>query len=73
VGTLFKQKHKEKSKTTLFIFITPYVISSPDDLTKIMEEHKKLAMEIVKKLEEKKKKKQPKTVKENPEDYIPYW
>ena len=75
LGALFKQKHREKSKTSLFIFITPYVISSPDQLAKIMEEHKKLAMEIAKKLEGKikKKKKESKTAKENPEDYIPYW
>jgi general secretion pathway protein D len=48
IGNLFKYKHKEKEKTNLFIFITPYVISSPEQLEKIMREHKKLAMEILK-------------------------
>jgi general secretion pathway protein D len=48
VGNLFKYKHKEQEKTNLFIFITPYVISSPEELAKIMEEHKKLAQKLLK-------------------------
>ena len=48
LGNLFKYKHKEKQKTNLFIFITPYVMSSPQQLERIMEEHKKLAMELLK-------------------------
>jgi len=56
-GELFKYTHKENDKTNLFIFITPYVISSPKELSKIMEEHKKLAMELFKKIEKKEDKK----------------
>ncbi len=48
VGNLFKYRHSERQKTNLFIFITPYVISSPRELAKIMEEHKKLALELYK-------------------------
>ncbi len=49
LGNLFKSTHKEKDKTNLFIFITPYVISSPEELAKIMEVHKKLAQKLLKK------------------------
>jgi len=47
VGGLFKSEHKENDKTNLFIFITPYVISTPQELAKIMEEHKKLAQKLL--------------------------
>lgn len=50
LGNLFKHESKSDEKTTLFIFITPYVISSPEELSKITEEHKKLAEEIQKAL-----------------------
>lgn len=53
LGNLFKYESKEDDKTTLFIFITPYVISSPEELTKITEEHKKLSEEIQKALQKK--------------------
>jgi general secretion pathway protein D len=53
IGNLFKHESKTDEKTTLFIFITPYVISSPEELTKITEEHKKLSEEIQKALQKK--------------------
>jgi len=56
LGRLFRRDVKQKDKTTLFIFITPYVVSSPEELTKITEEHRKLSEKIKKMLEEKKKK-----------------
>ncbi|PMP76033.1 MAG: type II secretion system protein GspD, partial [Sulfurihydrogenibium sp.] len=56
VGNLFKHESKTDEKTTLFIFITPYIISSPEELTKITEEHKKLSEEIQKALEKKENK-----------------
>ncbi len=55
LGNLFSYKHTESEKTNLFIFITPYVISSPEDLEKIMELHRRLAAELVKLKKEKKK------------------
>jgi len=58
VGNLFRYKHTEKEKTNLFIFITPYVISSPQELARIMNMHKKLAQELLK-LKEKKEKIDP--------------
>ncbi|WP_457600033.1 type II secretion system secretin GspD [Hydrogenivirga sp.] len=56
IGRLFRRDIKQKDKTTLFIFITPYVISSPEELSRITEEHKKLSERIKKLMEEKKKK-----------------
>ncbi len=71
IGNLFRSEHKEKDKTNLFIFITPYVISSPQELSEIMKEHEKLA----RKLFAKKKKEQPPAVKveKNEEEVVlPY-
>ena len=56
LGRLFRRDVKQKDKTTLFIFITPYVISSPEELSKITEEHRRLSEKIKKLLEERKKK-----------------
>ncbi|EDP76469.1 type II secretion system secretin GspD [Hydrogenivirga sp. 128-5-R1-1] len=66
LGRLFRRDVKQKDKTTLFIFITPYVVSSPEELTKITEEHRKLSEKIKKMLEEKKKKEQE---EEDEEDF----
>ncbi len=68
VGRLFRRDSEQRDKTTLFIFITPYVISSPEELTRITEEHRKISEEIKKKLEEIRKKKKKKTVEETLED-----
>ncbi len=51
LGRLFRKDVKQDDKTTLFIFITPYVISSPEDLSKITEQHKKFAQEVKKLIE----------------------
>ncbi|RLJ71473.1 type II secretion system protein D (GspD) [Hydrogenivirga caldilitoris] len=66
LGRLFRRDVKQNDKTTLFIFITPYVVSSPEELSKITEEHRKLSEEIEKMLEEKKKEKEK---EEDEEDY----
>jgi len=77
-GELFKYTHKENDKTNLFIFITPYVISSPKELSKIMEEHKKLATKLFKKIEKKEGKKLSQKregiikVEQNEEVVLPY-
>ena len=72
IGGLFRSTHKESDKTNLFIFITPYVIDTPQDLAKIMEEHKKLAEKLLK-LEKKEKKKEVKVEpKEDNEVVLPY-
>ena len=65
IGRLFRRDVKQKDKTTLFIFITPYVVSSPEELTKITEEHRKLSEKIKKLLEDKEKKSE-----EEDEDYF---
>ena len=71
-GNLFKSNHKENDKTNLFIFITPYIISSPEELEKIMKIHKELADKLVK-LEEKEKQKEEKVeTQEDNEVVLPY-
>ena len=55
LGRLFRRDIDQRDKTTLFIFITPYVVSSPEELSKISEEHRKLAEEIKRRIEEKNK------------------
>ena len=68
MGHLFRYDKREKDKTSLFIFITPYVVSSPQELSKITEEHKKLAEELMKALKKKEKKREePQTVEEDEE------
>ncbi len=48
LGYLFKRSKRESDKTTLFVFITPYIINTPEELTKITEEHKKISEELEK-------------------------
>ncbi len=68
MGHLFRYDKREKDKTSLFIFITPYVVSSPQELSKITEEHKKLAEELMKALKKKEKKREEiQTVEEDEE------
>ncbi len=55
MGRLFRRDVRQEDKTTLFIFITPYIVSSPEELSKITEEHKRIADEIKKLVEDKKK------------------
>jgi general secretion pathway protein D len=60
LGWLFKRKTTSEDKVSLFIFLTPYVIENPEDLSRITEEHQKLAQELRKKMEEANKKKRKK-------------
>lgn len=60
LGWLFKRKTTSEDKVSLFIFLTPYVIEKPEDLSKITEEHQRLAQELRKRMEEANKKKRTK-------------
>jgi Type II secretory pathway, component PulD len=60
VGWLFKRKTTSEDKVSLFIFLTPYVIENPEDLSKITEEHQRLAQELRKRMEKANKKKRKK-------------
>ena len=55
LGWLFKREVKTEDKVSLFIFLTPYVVESAEELSKITQEHQRLAEEL-KKLTEKEKK-----------------
>jgi general secretion pathway protein D len=65
LGWLFKRKTTSEDKVSLFIFLTPYVIEKPEDLSKITEEHQKLAQELRKRVEEANKKKRIKNEAED--------
>ena len=54
VGNLFKYQSESDDKTTLFIFLTPYIISSPEELTRITQEHRKVSEEINRMLKDEK-------------------
>ncbi len=55
LGRLFRRDFDQRDKTTLFIFITPYVVSSPEELSRITQEHQKIMEELRKRIEDKKK------------------
>lgn len=55
-GRLFRRDSKTEDKVSLFIFLTPYVIEKPEELSKITQEHQKLAEELKKLMESKQKK-----------------
>ncbi len=57
LGWLFKRKTTSEDKVSLFIFLTPYVIENPEDLSRITEEHQRLAQELRRRAEEANKKK----------------
>ncbi len=46
IGRLFQKKTSTQEKTTLFVFITPYIISSPEELKRITQEHQALSEEL---------------------------
>ncbi len=48
LGHLFERNNSQEEKTTLFVFITPYIISTPDELKRITEEHKILSQDLLK-------------------------
>ena len=55
MGRLFRYDRDEKDKTSLFIFLTPYVITSPQELAKITQEHEELARKLMEAIKKKKK------------------
>jgi general secretion pathway protein D len=65
LGWLFKRKTTSEDKVSLFIFLTPYVIENPEDLSRITEEHQKLAQELRKRAEKANKKKRKKNEAED--------
>jgi len=52
LGRLFRRDTEQRDKTTLFVFITPYIVSSPEELSRITEEHRRISEEIKRRLEE---------------------
>jgi len=68
VGRLFRYDRDEKDRTSLFIFLTPYVITSPQDLTRITEAHRKLADKLMKAISNGNKKKETNKVNVEPEE-----
>ncbi|PMP90563.1 MAG: type II secretion system protein GspD [Hydrogenobaculum sp.] len=46
LGNLFKYQNRENKKSTLFIFITPYIIKSPEQLAKITKANEAIAHRI---------------------------
>ncbi|MDM7266647.1 MAG: type II secretion system secretin GspD [Aquificota bacterium] len=54
-GRLFRRDTKTEDKVSLFIFLTPYVVEKPEELSKITQEHQKLADELRKLLEKQEK------------------
>jgi len=46
LGWLFKRENVQDQKTTLFVFITPYIISTPQQLKEITQEHEILAEDL---------------------------
>lgn len=68
VGRLFRYDRDEKDRTSLFIFLTPYVITSPQDLTRITEAHRKLADKLMKAISNGNKKKKTNKVNVEPEE-----
>ena len=45
-GHLFRRSQTRHERTTLFVFITPYIISSPEELKRITEEHRMLSEDL---------------------------
>ncbi len=70
LGRLFRRDTHQEDKTTLFIFITPYIISSPEELAKITREHQRISEELRKAIEEQEKaKRQEEELEEDWEDW----
>ncbi|RMA97747.1 type II secretion system secretin GspD [Hydrogenothermus marinus] len=75
IGNLFKYKSKEFNKTNLFVFITPFIINTPEDIAKITEEHQKILEKLnkMKKTNKKIRKVETKKKKDIIEDYNSYF
>ncbi|RMH00509.1 MAG: type II secretion system protein GspD, partial [Aquificota bacterium] len=56
LGRLFRRDSQKEDKVSLFIFLTPYIIEKPEELTEITKEHQKLAEELLKALQKQQKK-----------------
>lgn len=65
IGNLFKYNSKDTEKTNLFIFMTPYVVETPDEIAKITEWHKKMSELFLKYEKEQKEKKEKEEIKGN--------
>lgn len=48
LGNLFKRKTENEDKVSLFVFLTPYIIETPEELSKITLEHQKISEELKK-------------------------
>jgi|GEM_PF-427817 len=48
LGGLFRNKTKSDEKTTLFIFLTPNIIDTPDELQKITQDYNNIMRNLVK-------------------------
>jgi general secretion pathway protein D len=48
LGNLFRNRDKNDEKTTLFVFLTPNIIDSPDELQKITQEYNNLMQSLFK-------------------------
>ncbi|NPA52232.1 MAG: type II secretion system secretin GspD [Aquificae bacterium] len=74
VGRLFRYNSDEFNKTNLFVFITPFIIESPEQLAKITEELQKISTKLIKEVEKKRKVKFEKIEKKDIfEDYRKYF
>ncbi|MFN7065212.1 MAG: type II secretion system secretin GspD [Aquificaceae bacterium] len=58
-GRLFRRDTQREDKVSLFIFLTPYTIEKPEDLTRITQEHQKMAEELRKTMEKHNEKDKP--------------
>ncbi|WP_297455712.1 type II secretion system secretin GspD [Persephonella sp.] len=72
IGNAFKYRSEDMNKTNLFIFLTPYIIKTPEDLARITEEHKKLSEELMKKIQKEEKQEKSIDKKENTDTFEEY-
>ncbi|MCS6957062.1 MAG: type II secretion system secretin GspD [Aquificaceae bacterium] len=54
-GRLFRRDSQTEDKVSLFIFLTPYIVEKPEDLTRITQEHQRLAEELKKLMKKQRK------------------
>ncbi|MCS7083567.1 MAG: type II secretion system secretin GspD [Aquificaceae bacterium] len=59
LGRLFRRDTQNEDKVSLFIFITPFVIEGPEELSRITQEHEKMAKELQKLLKRERNEKKP--------------
>ncbi|MCX8060530.1 MAG: type II secretion system protein GspD, partial [Aquificaceae bacterium] len=55
LGRLFRRDSRSEDKVSLFVFLTPYVVDSPEELSRITQEHQRMAEELRKMLRNQKK------------------